>query len=259
MRMQRSILPFLLALCLLAGSQLVGCGTGDSAGTSRSQSDIGAPPILLRDPSPGQLAAYINVTIGGYERTTRQTTSVGLSFSSNGRLVQFAGHERLTCNGTAVPLQNQIASFQVAQASTSTLEGHPFSCTYSAGGISATLMLTIPCISATLMLTIPSAPVIRSPQDFAQVPRSTNTLITYEVRGGKLLGIVALGPDAKAIAHLDTPRLLQATVNTSAFTTGAGSISLTQMLDLQVTQTGTPFKSLSAGGTAMTMVAVTWV
>lgn len=248
MRMQRSILSFLMALCLLAGSQLAGCGTGGSAGTSHAQSDIGAPPILVRDPSPGQLAAYINVTIGGYERTTRETTSVGLSFSSNGHLVQFAGHERLMCNGTAVPLQKQVASFQVAQAPTSTLEGHPFSCTYSAGGISATLMLTIP-----------SAPVIRSPQDFAQLPRSTHTLITYEVRGGKLLGIVALGPEAKAIAHLDTPRLLQATVNTSAFTTGAGSISLTQMLDLQVTQAGTPFKSLGAGGTAMTMVTVTWV
>ncbi len=248
MRMQRSILPFLVALYLLAGSQLVGCGTGDSAGTSRSQSDIGAPPILLRDPSPGQLAAYINVRIGGYEPTTRETTSVGLSFSSNGHLVQFAGHERLTCNGTAVPLQKQVASFQVAQAPTSTLEGHPFSCTYSAVGISATLLLTIP-----------SAPVIRSPQDLAQVPRSTNTLITYEARGGKLLGIVALGPGAKAIARLDTPRMMQATVNTSTFPTGAGSLSLTQMLDLQVTQTGTPFKSLGAGGTAMTMVAVTWV
>ena len=248
MRMQRSILPFLLALCLLAGSQLVGCGTGDSAGTSRAQSNIGAPPILLRDPLPGRLAAYLNVTIGGYEPTTRETTSIGLSFSSNGRLVQFAGHEHLACNGTAVPLQKQVASFQVAQAPTSTLEGHPFSCTYSAGGISATLLLTIPY-----------APVIRSPQDLAQVPRSPNTLIIYEARGGKLLGIVALGPGAKAIAHLDTPRLLQATVNTSAFTTGAGSISLTQMLDLQVTQTGTPFKSLSAGGTAMTMVTVTWV
>ncbi len=64
MRMQRSILPLLVALCLLAGSQLVGCGTGDSAGPSRSQSDIGVPPILLRDPSPGQLEAYIHVTIG---------------------------------------------------------------------------------------------------------------------------------------------------------------------------------------------------
>ena len=165
MRMQRSILPFLLALCLLASSQLVGCGTGDSAGTSRAQSDIGASPILLRDPSPGQLAVYLNVTIGGYEPTTRGTTSVSLSFSSNGRLVQFAGHERLTCNGTAVPLQKQVTSFQVAQAPTSTLEGHPFSCTYSAGGISATLMLTIPY-----------APVIRSPQDLAQVPRSPTSL-----------------------------------------------------------------------------------
>src|SRR5258708_34659304 len=175
MRMQRSVLPFLLALCLFASSQLVGCGTGDSAGTSRSQSDIGAHPILLRDPSPGELAAYITVTIGGYERTTRETTTVGLSFSSNGHLVQFTGHERLTCNGPAVPLQNQFASFQVAQAPTRALEGHPFSCTYSAGGISATLMLTIP-----------SAPVIRSPQDRAQEPRSPYTLITDALRGGKL-------------------------------------------------------------------------
>ena len=83
--------------------------------------------------------------------------------------------------------------------------------------------------------------------------------LSYEARGGKLLGIVALGPGSKAVAHLNTPRLLQATVNTSAFTAGAGSISLTQMLDLQVTQAGTPFKSLGAGGTAMTMVTVTWV
>ncbi len=175
-------------------------------------------------------------------------TSVGLSFSSHGRLVQFAGHERLTCDGTAVPLQNQVASFQVAQAPTSILEGHPFICTYSAGGISATLMLAIP-----------AAPVIRSPQDFAKVPRSPNTFITYEVRSGKLLGIVALGPDAKAIAHLDMPCLLQATVNTGTFPAGTGFISLTQMLDLQVTQAGTPFKSLGVGGTAMTMVTVTCV
>src|SRR5260370_23026715 len=120
---------------------------------------------------------------------------IGLIFFAQGRFVQFGGHEHLACNGTAVPLQKQVASFQVAQAPTSTLEGHPFSCTYSASGISAALLLTIP-----------SAPVIRSPQDFAQVPRSTNTLITYEVRGGKLLGIVAFGPEAQAITHLHTPR-----------------------------------------------------
>ena len=248
MRMQRLIPPFLMVLCLLFGSQLVGCGTGDSAGTSRSQSDVGAPPILLHDPSPGQLEAYIYVTMGGYDPTTRETTSIGLSFSSNGRVVQFAGHERLTCNGTAMLLQNQAASLQVAQAPTSTLEGRPFSCTYSAGGTSVTLLLTIPY-----------APVIRSPQDRAQVPRSTHTLITYEARSEKLLGIVALGPEAKAIARLDTPSRMQATVNTSTFSMGAGSLSLTQMFDLQVTQTGTPFKSLGERGTAMTMVTVTWV
>jgi len=70
---------------------------------------------------------------------------------------------------------------------------------------------------------------------------------------------VALGPAAKALARLDTPGKMQASVDTSAFPTGAGSISLTQTLNPQVTQTGVPFKSLLAAGTAMTMVTVTWI
>jgi hypothetical protein len=180
MRIQRSSFPFLMGLYLLSGSLLVSCG---SQGTSGSQSsEAGPPPILLRDPSPGQLEAYISVAIGGYEHTTRETTTIRLSFASNGRVVQFAGNEQLMCNGTSVPLQNQVASFQVLEAPTSTLEGHPFTCTYSVGGLSATLMLTVP-----------HAPAILSPQDLAQVSRATNTIITYEARGGKLLGIVALG------------------------------------------------------------------
>ncbi len=146
MRIQRPKPPFLMTLCFLFCFLLVGCasqGTSISQGASAtqpaqgsqttgtvpSQSDRADPPILLHGPPPGQLGAYINVTIGGYERTTREQTTIGLSFASNGRLVQFAGHERLTCNGTSLPLHNRIASFQVAQAPTSTLEGHPFSCT----------------------------------------------------------------------------------------------------------------------------------
>jgi len=67
----------------------------------------------------------------------------------------------------------------------------------------------------------------------------------YDAQAGKLLGIVALGPGAKTLAtHLDTPG--QVTVDTSAFPTGAGSLSLSQALALSVTQTGSPFQSLTA-------------
>jgi hypothetical protein len=173
---------------------------------------------------------------------------IGLDIQSNGQPVQFAGQERLTCNGAIMPLHNRVAVFEVAEGLTSILEGKAFSCTYSAGSASATLVFTVP-----------SAPVIRSPQDFAQLPRRTNTLISYHVQGGKLLGIVALGPFAKALAHLDTPGKMQATVDTSAFLKGPGTISLSQALDFQVTQTGVPFKSLFAGGIAMAMVEVTWI
>lgn len=262
MRIQRSILLILVALFC---SQLAGCGSqqttvsqgvsvaqlanrSQTAGPFLSQTDRWVPPVILRNPSPRQLEVFINVTMGGYDRTTRGTTMIGLDFQSSGRPVQFAGQERLTCNGTIMPLHNRIAKFDVAEVLTSSLEGKVFSCTYSAGSATATLVFTVP-----------SAPVIRSPQDFAQLPRRTNTLISYHAQGGKLLGIVALGPFAKALAHLDIPGKMQATVDTSAFPKGPGTISLSQALAFQVTQTGVPFKSLFAGGTAMAMVDVTWI
>ena len=238
--------PLLIALCLLSGGLLVGCG-GQGAVNSQPDSVVAAP-ILLRDASPRQLEAYIQITMGGYERATRETTNIELSFSSNGRLVQFASNEHLTCNGVDVFLHNQVASFQIVEAPTSTLEGKTYSCTYAAGGASATLTFTVP-----------KSPAIRSPQDQAQVSRSTHTLITYLAQGGELMGIVALSPSMKAIAQLDTPGLLQATVDTSAFLKGEGSISLTQTLAPRINQTGVSFKSFGAAGTAMTMVAVTWV
>lgn len=244
MRIQQPFLPLLMALCLLSGSLLVGCG---GQGAVNSPPDSLAPMISLHDPSPGQLEAYFNVTMGGYERATRETTTIGLSFTSNGRLVQFTGSEHLTCNGAAAPLHNQVASFQIIEVQTSTLVGKAFSCTYSAGGASATLAFTVP-----------QAPALTSPRDQAQVSRSSHTIITYEAQGGKLMGIVALGSGAKAIAHLDSSGIMQTTVDTSAFPKGDGSILLTQTLGPRATQTGVSFKSLGVVGTAMTMVTVIW-
>jgi hypothetical protein len=254
-----------IVLFFFACGFLVGCGGQDTSnilrpdrvsspgesqqtGPSTSQSDRWVPPIVLRNPSPRQLEVYVIVTMGGYDRTSRETTTIGLSFGFSGQPVQFAGSERLTCNSTAIQLQNQVASFQIAEAPTRTLEGQTFICIYSAASTSATFTFIIP-----------RAPVIRSPQDLAQVPRSTHTLVMYHVQGGTLMGVVALGLQAKAIAPPNAPNTGQVTLNTSAFPAGAGTISLTQALAPLVTQTGVPFKSLQAGGTAMTMVSVTWM
>jgi hypothetical protein len=254
-----------IALFLLACGILVGCGGlgasnilrpgtalptegAQQPGTPISQSDRWVPPVILRNPSPRQLEVYVIVTMGGYDRATRGTTIIGLSFGFNGQPVQFAGSEHLACNGTAVQLHNRVASFQIAQAPTRTLERQTFSCTYSAGGVSATIIFTVP-----------SAPVIRSPQDLAQLARSKSILVTYDAQGGTLMGVVALGLNAKAIARPDTPGSMQVTLNTSTFSMGAGTISLTQTLAPHITGTGTPFKSLQAEGMGMTMISVTWV
>ena len=265
MQIQRSIprlfvVPSLLCCLLFISCASQGMGNApqqdtassprlsQATGTSTFQSDKAVPPVILRNPAPGQLEVSIDITMGGYERTNRGMTTIGLGFLSNGRPVQFAGNEHLTCIGHTVPLHNLIAFFQIAQAPTDTLEGRTLSCTYSVGGVSTTLAFAVPF-----------APVILSPRDLAQAPRSTDTLITYHVQGGELQGIVALRSGTKALARLDTLGSMRAVVNTSAFPAGVGSISLSQTLALQATQSGTPFKALHAEGTGMTMVTVTWV
>ena len=255
----------LITLVFLACSLLIGCGSQNTTSVLRpgtvsstagpqqskpavSQADRWVPPVILRNPSPGQLDVYVIVTMGGYDRSTRETTTIGLDFEYRGQTVQFAGSERLTCNGSAISLHNQAAAFQIADGPGRTLEGRTFTCIYKADNASTTFAFSIP-----------RAPVIRSPQNLAQVTRSKNTLVTYTTQGGQLLGVVATGLNAKAIAHPDTPDSGQAALDTSTFPAGAGSITLTQQLALQISETGAPFKSYQAQGMGMTMISVTWV
>ncbi len=267
MRMQRPTLYLLVALGLLFCLQLTACGSqgipgsqgkdgksqsaqmaGPFSASSQSTTDYAVPPVIVHNPAPGGLEVVFNVNMGGYGADREQTT-IGLSFLSHGKAVQLAGHEQLMCNGRDMPVHQQYALFQLADAPTSTLEGKTINCIYSVGNVSTTFSFTVP-----------RAPVIRSPQNGAQVSRSAHTVVTYDydAQAGKLLGMVALGPGAKTLAtHLDT--LGQVTVDTSAFPTGAGSLSLSQALALSLTQTGSPFQSLTAEGMADAMVTVTWI
>lgn len=259
MRMQRPIRSLLRLLGLLCCLQLAACGSqgilvsqrgSPSSTSSQSTTDYAVPPVILHDPTPGELEVVLSVNIGGYG-ADRDQTMISLSFLSHGNAVQLIGHEQLMCNGKAMPVHQQYTFFQLADAPTRTLEGKTMTCTYRVGKTSTTFLFTVP-----------RAPVIRSPQDGARVARSMRTVVTYdyEKQVGKLFGVVALGPGAKTFTtHLDTPGPMQAQLDTSAFPTGEGSLSLSQALALRVTQIGVPFHSLTAEGMANAMATVTWV
>jgi hypothetical protein len=267
MRMQRPTLYLLGVLGLLFCLQLTACGSqgipgsqgkdgksqsaqmaGPFSSSSQSTTDYAVPPVILHNPAPGGLEVVFNVNMGGYGADREQTT-IGLSFLSHEKVVQLAGHEQLMCNGRDMPVHQQYALFQLADGPTSTLEGKTINCIYSVSNVSTTFSFTVP-----------RAPVIRSPQNGAQVSRSAHTVVTYDynAQAGKLLGIVALGPGAKTFTDYVDPSM-QVTLDTSAFPTGAGSLSLSQALAVSVTQTGSLFQSLTAEGMADALVTVTWV
>jgi hypothetical protein len=265
MRSQRLILYVFTSLGLLFCLQLAACGSQGIPGSQRANgtphldsstssfpsiSDRAIPPVILHDPAPGELEVSFNVNIAGYG-ADRGNTLIGLSFLSHGNTVQLIGHEELLCNGRAMAVHSQYALFQLVDAPSKTLEGNTMSCTYRVRNISSTFSFTVP-----------RTPAFRSPQDGARVLRSVHTVVTYDydVQGGKLLGIVALGPGAKTVTdHLNPPGPIQATLDTSRFPTGEGSFSLSQEIAPRVTWTGMPFRSLAAEGTANAMVTVTWI
>ncbi len=244
MNVQNIFKDCLFALfCLLVGSQLAACEISNADNASQA----GSPPITLRDPSPRQLTVFVLVQIGGYDALTHDETTIDFIFSSKGRAVHFAGSEQLVCNGKALSLHTWLEDSQIV-GPTNALEGQIFHCTYSTGHTSATLIFTVP-----------RTPTISVPQAQVRLPRSKNTLIVYNTQGGTLMGIVALGSPAKAIARLATPGPGQATIDTNSFPPGAGSIALTETLSISVTQTDTPFASLGARGDVLVSIDVTWM
>lgn len=178
---------------------------------------------------------------------------VGLGFQSGGQSVQFAGNERLTCDGTTLPPHNRAADFQVIRAPAAQLVGTTIRCDYQAGQWLAGMLLRIP-----------QPPAITSPRHGARVPRASATIVSYhnDPTTGSLLGIVALAPGSaspKAIARMNTPAPSQATIDTNHFSPVPGSVVLTATLTPRITGIGAPFKSLSASGGATDSVNVTWM
>lgn len=253
---------YLIALVLL----IAGCGaTSADAPETRhlaqtptavvqvSLSDGPDVPVILRNPSPSALDISLSVTFDQPTAGDPAMTEVGLGFRSGGKVVQFTGDERLTCQGAALSLKDRFAVFQALRAPTAQMTGATIRCDYTAGGVVAGIALQLP-----------ATPAITSPLPDARVARGARTLVTYRAdpATSTLLGIVALAPSSpspKALARMNVPGPFQATVDTSGFTPGDGSLVLTASLTPHIAQTGAAFHSISAFGTAVAPVAVTWI
>ena len=256
----------LLSLILLALA-FAGCGAtatdapggADTRATQTSpmlssQGSYADVPVVLHNPAPGTLDVSMGVSFNQSSGDTDLEAEVDLNFSSGGHIVQFAGDERVTCDGVGLSSNNRIAEFQVLHAPAAQMAGKTVHCEYTASGAVAGIALQIP-----------TAPTITSPQALANVVRSAETLVTYhfDAAAGSIRGIVALGPPtsrlAKAIAKLNTPSPWHAIVDTSTFAPGAGSLVLTMSLTPHDAASGAPFKSMHAFGDATVPVPVTWV
>jgi hypothetical protein len=204
----------------------------------------GSCPIILTDTSPGQLDLSLNLMIGGYGADTRDTVELNITFMHQGHTVQFMTGEHISCNG--LPIQGYGANFN-GKASTAVFAGQPITCIYTSGDTSATFSFTAPL-----------APAILSPQENAQVTRSTRTPIRYRISQDQPFYVIALGPNTKAWTPTAANQPNPATLDTSAFQPGAGAIALNQSFTL-ADLSAPDFQSAQGQGNAVYEMQVNWV
>jgi hypothetical protein len=208
---------------------------------------------VLRDPPPGELDVVLSLQIDGTTTGAPVIEALALAFISQGKSVQFAGTERLTCDGRDVPIHSSAGGGQLVSAPAAQVAGTTIACEYAAGGASAGFSLRLP-----------PAPAITAPAAGAQVVRSKRTLVNYESdpAAGPVMGVVALAPGSaspKTFVTIDRPGSGQATLDTSGFAAGPGSLHLSVALAPAVATTGMPFRTIRADGIANIAEDVTWI
>ncbi len=200
----------------------------NSAGSFSIIDVAGPPALILKDTSPGQLAVSLNLSVGGYDASTRNLTELAIMFTSRGRWVQ---------GGT----------FDL-KVSTDTFAGKLVTCTYMSGRSSATITFTAPV-----------APAILSPRENVELARSVRTAVTFRISGhSTMFYVIALGRSSKAWSYPAGSSPTRALLDTSAFAPGPGFVALNQSFDLPDLR-GTGFQSLDAHGQATQQNSVTWV
>jgi hypothetical protein len=208
-------------------------------------SSAGPSPVVLKDTSAAQLSVIVALNVGGYDNTTRDSTRFDVMFESDGHPVRFVAGEGVACAGVA--LKAFIGSFEGSFA-TASIADTVMTCRYTSGQQSASLTFHVP-----------KRLVILSPREHEQLQRGRSTIVSYTGSGDPTIWVVALSKMYKASAQPGA-NLTGATIDTSSFTAGDGSIAITDpnnfpLPDLQASQ----FKSASGSARRMTMVSVVWV
>jgi len=229
-----------LALVVVA---MPGCGGGHE---ELLHSQVAPSPVVLADTSAAQLAVTVSLNMGGSDSSSRDKTTIDVLMQHDGRPVQFIKSERVDCVG--VRLTAFTGSFDTT-VSTASIAGKSVSCAYTSGRKSTPFTFRVP-----------QALVVLSPHEHARVPHGTNTVIGYEGGADNTLWVVAISPNAKAVAKPDAITPNRATLDTSALLTGEGFIVLTDsnnapLADLE----GSQFQSIAGSSRRTTMISVVWI
>jgi hypothetical protein len=221
------------------------CGGPTQSGLS---SQAGPSPIVLKDTSPGQIHLAVNVSLGGYDPSTRDTATVGINFTAQNRPVKFVGGEGVTCNGIA--LKPFLGSFE-GTFPIDGVSGKVMKCRYTSGRQFAPVTFHVP-----------KRLVILTPHEGEAVRLGLATTVTYESDPAVPPTVVAIGTKAKASAGPGgvspaAASSTRATLDTRALGTGSGSIAMTQQVDITGIQ-APAFRSVGGHAQLMTLIAVTW-
>jgi hypothetical protein len=228
---------------MLVGALAVAALAGACGGTRELTSQAGPSPVVLADTSPAQFQVGVFVSMGGYDRSSRDGAMVDINFTAGGHPVRFTRNEGVACNGTA--LTRYVGSFE-GIFRLDAIAGKPMTCVYVWGSESASITMQVP-----------RKLVIMTPREGETVARSAGTGVTFDANSNAALTVVAIGPNAKAWTQPTGPSSTGATLDTSRVGSGSGSISMTQQLDLTGIR-APAFRSVSGRANLMTMIEVAW-
>lgn len=205
------------------------------------------PPYYPPDTAASALDVTVSISVGG-NALASVGTRVSVSFSVPGHLVAFRDGETLSCDGAAPVALSSIRYGGEDQFSpTDVGASHPFTCTYTSKGRSASFAVVIPV-----------APEIITPTDGATLPRELALPVTYQsVNGNAELDAFSGAniPPTDTSVKITDPN--QMTIDTSAFVPGPGRIEIIEAPAVRVIAPGS-FHSFSAGCGATARIYVTW-
>jgi hypothetical protein len=208
-------------------------------------SQVGPSPAVLEDTSPSQLDVLVTAQMGYIDQGADQTL-IDLTFQHDRRPVKFVAGELMKCNDA--PVKSFTGSFEL-ELPTISIAGRQVKCLYRSGGQTASVSFELP-----------PRLVILAPSSGQQIRRGTRTVVRFDGATAAELWVVALGPDAKAVAETIDVAKAMTTLDTSKVGAGDGSVTLTDPLDFDMPRVdGLEFRSIRATARRTTTIPVVWI